>query len=1106
MGKMSEVITGGGKIEALRRTQDGNIETFEVKGDAIDENGNWSIMIPMNLRKVITDEFGNIIPSPDGIKGIATEADFRFRISMDKSDSDKRLRQRAHFLVPNLTGNYNFKEYSKESLENSDDFVINEDLSIVTTNTPYENEKSNEYNYLEDFFTFRWKKVYTVKQYIGRFQKLKGDESRGFIGIKDIMNGEGVNKFPNNRIDTNFNPIYLILCLLLGLFASIVGIINGLIQTINGLVTMLCQLRIPVGVCLEYCFRLVGLTICSQDYKDLCSQNHPNCDPAGSNACNKCRCNGGSSGCGTKDSYFKVKLEFKCLLSGLLCRRCSGYCPNEKHGCCPNPTYDDAPQGPNGYNFDKCPASCGDGKCCKECCIKIPLISLNCPEDNVIAKPSLIPTVFGGAQCNKTFVLPLSCVSCGGLSTPIIKDWVACKMEPVAVWLKMLKFDFYNDWVSGSLYFPLIKRKYKLKKSKKKFGQIKKDKFCQYNCYDEFQGSGTYLQNAIIIKPNDFYVSSSISIAGCNATISAPIASEFYGEETSNATENLDKAAQDIVINGRNNNDDRCQIKFDDYSSLIVTFNSYNDITVINKIKESASIYAKPEYVKITDQFGNETWENQGGFGLNKNRCDRTRLVERKEFFKTVLDCEGSGSGAGTPLNFQSDLGMPSEDEAVAEDTGEDGGYGPSLSTGNGQPFGYCLSDDPCGVACGANGVSGCNAFCPCNNYDDEYGFYTEIIRHGLITWSDKKLYYSTKIESDSPSYNSNEYKANLMLPTTITELGSTTYCDIDGAPFVMDLLQPTTFQVSMESVQYKYNVGGGSANLRVINGNKDKEGGLNLRAYVSLSCTLVECMNTHAVVNQSQLGVDMIDSNDIDVPVGPCYLRFNHDVDAREYFCRRFSGYKIKQDNNGNPELGVHYVRPGGDDLDNTYDEYPEIRLDDGLTYKFTPENDLFPSEYNDGDLFVPGDACGYKNTQNNTTDYFYGLAPGRTDQLVNYPNTTNLTFVTNLDDEEQIDTGIDLSFTDISNLKGIRFNRSQTPYYFYFGLVPGKTSLHKTVGKFFADKINAATLQGLGASPDETSANEFGQNNIRNQVDSPYSILKTCLGQTQVPNPPIE
>ena len=45
----------------------------------------------------------------------------------------------------------------------------------------------------------------------------------------------------------------------------------------------------------------------------------------------------------------------------------------------------------------------------------------------------------------------------------------------------MLKFDFYNDWVGGSLYFPLVKRKYKLKKRKRKFGQIKKDKFCDFD-------------------------------------------------------------------------------------------------------------------------------------------------------------------------------------------------------------------------------------------------------------------------------------------------------------------------------------------------------------------------------------------------------------------------------------------------------------------------------------------------------------------------------------------------------------------------------------------------------------------------------------------------
>ena len=69
MGKMNEVITGSGRLEAIRRTVDGNIEKFDFTENRIDDNGNWSVLVPMNLRKVVTDEFGNLIPSPDGIKG-----------------------------------------------------------------------------------------------------------------------------------------------------------------------------------------------------------------------------------------------------------------------------------------------------------------------------------------------------------------------------------------------------------------------------------------------------------------------------------------------------------------------------------------------------------------------------------------------------------------------------------------------------------------------------------------------------------------------------------------------------------------------------------------------------------------------------------------------------------------------------------------------------------------------------------------------------------------------------------------------------------------------------------------------------------------------------
>ena len=105
MGKMNEVITGSGKIESLRRNVDGGIEKFNFNDNSIDENGNWSVLVPMNIRKVVTDEFGNLVPSPDGIAGIATEGDYRFRISMDASDTDKRLRQRAKQIL-RLMNNY----------------------------------------------------------------------------------------------------------------------------------------------------------------------------------------------------------------------------------------------------------------------------------------------------------------------------------------------------------------------------------------------------------------------------------------------------------------------------------------------------------------------------------------------------------------------------------------------------------------------------------------------------------------------------------------------------------------------------------------------------------------------------------------------------------------------------------------------------------------------------------------------------------------------------------------------------------------------------------------------------------------------------------------
>jgi hypothetical protein len=65
---------------------------------------------------------------------------------------------------------------------------------------------------------------------------------------------------------------------------------------------------------------------------------------------------------------------------------------------------------------------------------------------------------------------------------------------------------------------------------------------------------------------------------------------------------------------------------------------------------------------------------------------------------------------------------------------------------------------------------------------------------------------------------------------------------------------------------------------------------------------------------------------------------------------------------------------------------------------------------------------------------------------------------------------------------------------------LVPGKTAIHKTVSNFFADKIDAVTLQGLGVSNDSVEENINNTPNINNGVDNPFTIYKTCLGETLI------
>ena len=1255
MGKMNEVITSSGKIEAIRRTVEGSIEKYELKEESIDENGNWSVLIPMNLRKVVTDEFGNLVPSPDGVKGIATEGDYRFRLSMDATSNDKRLRQRAKFLVPNTNNNFVFREYSQTELKNSTDFTLNEELSNITDSTPFENDITNQYNYLEEFFPFRWKKIYTVKQYIGRFQRTGNDEARGFIGVKDILNSEGVNKFPSNRHDSNFNILYTIICLILSIFATVIGIVNGIINIINGLITFLCQIKLPFSVCvfssgddngskykLDYKrqVRALGLWVndnpnpafelqytptyaplpdftgtdnsknpgdwgtngysldpCNGAFGGLFEgprywypatqtedpdvpgqfteipllpqseqqQNNPpyvsnlllypslrwsdlidssgnrkdwvylnifnqidsSCEDNPVNgckrvklsdsgnwresiiSCDKDNINDPPEPCGVKFLGIRLCLKYKCLFGAVFCKKCRASCPNssngnfntEPHSCCGDAA------GGGAYGCPENPAVCGGGffgECCGDCCVKIPLIPLRCSETGETWNITLIPTPFAAQLCNSVYVVPGTCVTCGGLQTPGIKDWLSCILEDLAVFLNMLKFDFYNDWVGGSLYFPLVKRKYKLKKRKRKFGQIKKDKFCDFDC-DDFQEPGP-TQYKIFVVPSTNPDNNTITVEGCSANIKSPIATGWYGsEEIQNTTDILNLAVKDLVFEGLTNTLNQCQIKFDTYADLqsvipVGSFPSPSGPILLIRSKTLPGEHGKPEYIESEDPTGFSTWENVGGHGHHRNTCDNTRLMERKEYFKRFIDCVTPDITDEEAENVLEDnevitIDNPESEETVLDDEGNVESEG---DLGIGGPF--CDSN-----SCDGRCKSGLK---PCVGIPDEYGYYKSIIRHGLITWYEGEIYYTPYIPINDEKENDTEYKANLMLPTTIMELGSMTFCDIDNTPFIINQVPPTTFNVSYENFKAKLGnitAGGpagspaGSSTKEIKKLKDDKDSSLNLNAYIEYSCFSNVCVNTPAIGNQSQIGVELVDKNDIGIQTGSCYLRFDHDEELREYFCKRFSGYKS--------DRTFHHFRPGGTDTDNQYNTYPEISLVDGsnpLYYEFPADNggQSVLSEYNDSDSFIPGDACGYVNNNSNA-DYFYGLAPGSTQVFINYPNgdTTGSANGT-LDFGNPPITPIVQTVNTISSVveNGIRFNRSQTPYYLYFGIVPGKTAIHKTVGKFFADKINAVTLQGIGQSNGKVSGMINNSPGINDGEENKFAVYRTCLGESLI------
>ena len=222
LGQLCEQVTGAGTINMIRRTLDDTIEEFDVEGgQLIDDDGTWAYQIPMNLDYMVTDEEGNLIPSNDPNVGIPTRASVRFKIGMYETGGEGRLRTRAKYLVPNNPKNK---------------YEIDYDFGDKTKVTSFKN--------------LQWNKIYTVSNFIARYQPNDKPKNRNMIGMKNVDDCSGdKTPFPYNRVNTEINPLFFIICSIINILSSVIYLINYfiiwainlIINTINvvlgGLVT-----------------------------------------------------------------------------------------------------------------------------------------------------------------------------------------------------------------------------------------------------------------------------------------------------------------------------------------------------------------------------------------------------------------------------------------------------------------------------------------------------------------------------------------------------------------------------------------------------------------------------------------------------------------------------------------------------------------------------------------------------------------------------------------------------------------------------------------------------------------------------------------------------
>lgn len=282
------------------------------------------------------------------------------------------------------------------------------------------NEQTND----KHFYELSWNKIYTVKNHITRTQPFGTSELRNFIGLKNVDDPGGKNPFPFNRLDNKPNYLFWVLCILVRILARIVNninfimipIVNLIIMAINTFLRAICNL-----------FHIVGFGLC---FAVLTPMKY---------SCRKQYCMGSlnsSIKCDCKDivSYVPyILLACAADESGKKYAPGGRWRSSKKHVL--RRTWD-----ATYYSVD--------------------------PDTEQVTETDFWYVNDDRADSQCTLLQRASIEGCDA-------GWSKCQTTGLAEALDVFRFDFYNDWINGSLYSFLLKYKIKGRGV---------EKFCEVDC------------------------------------------------------------------------------------------------------------------------------------------------------------------------------------------------------------------------------------------------------------------------------------------------------------------------------------------------------------------------------------------------------------------------------------------------------------------------------------------------------------------------------------------------------------------------------------------------------------------------------------------------